>query len=77
MISKTEKEKRKLLQLQQQYPNSCFCKNHSYSIEEFIEKRMILNKHPVYDPPEGTWVEYSFYKCSKCDKEYNDAPAMA
>ena len=77
MISRTEKEKRKSLQLQQKHPNTCFCKNRLYLKEEFIEKKTILNKHPVYDPPEGTWAEYSFYKCSKCGKEYNDAPAMA
>jgi len=61
-MRREEKHRRRLLQLQAEHPDTCFCKDAPRSL---------------HDPILETWGESHYRKCSICGKKYSDAPAIA
>ena len=76
MIELTKKEKKRRVREMQrdaQYPNVCFCEDHTWDI--VLREEMWNNYYPLYQTKEKH--KTTIYLCEVCHKEYTDEPAYA
>jgi hypothetical protein len=75
MPSRQEKKRRKFLYLQQRFPDQCFCENKTYLETEIVEKIKMSFESPYSNDIRE--IEVIVYKCSQCNRKYDDRPAIA
>lgn len=77
MPSKEEKARRKEVVNKSKYPDACFCAHseRKESDEYVRESSPLYGTYDFYH--QGEPFMYPVKRCSKCGKEYLDAPLMA
>jgi len=75
LYKNAEKERRKKLKFEMRHPNICVCDDvyHKQTDEKVGEDF----RYSVYDFEQINPIPCNIFRCSKCGKEYNDAPAEA
>jgi len=72
-LTKKEKKRRvREMQRDAQYPNVCFCEDHTWDI---VLREEWWNDHSTYQA-KGKY-KTTIYLCEVCHKEYNDEPLFA